>query len=259
MDVSFIIINYRSRNFLENCIKSIFKYATNFSFEVIIINNDREALEKILDSYDLKIVENNLNKGFSHASNLGAEKATGKILFFLNADTELTDYNIIDIKNSFNDPLIGAAAPKLILPNGHPQSWGAGYEITFWDIIKNNLGYIKSKAVWFKQEISEVDWASGAALAVSKEVFEKCHGFDENFFMYFEDVDLCRRIRNMGKKIILFPNAHVIHNGGQSKLNAKKQKEQYYLSQDYYFKKNFGTIYYFMIRTIRSIFLFFIG
>lgn len=257
MDVSFVIINYRSRDFLESCIKSIFKHAQSFSFEIIIINNDTMPLEKFPNLENVQIIEHNVNKGFAQAANLGAKKAIGKILFFLNSDTEILTSNIQDIIKALSDSNIGAVAPKLILPNGDPQPWGVGHEITAWDIIKNNLGYIKSECLWFREKNSEIAWASGAALAILKEVFDRCSGFDENFFMYFEDVDLCKRIRNTDKKIILLPHIKILHMGGQSKSSTQEQKIQYYQSQDYYFKKHFGLISFYTIKLLRKIALFF--
>lgn len=257
MDISFIIINYRSKEFLECCIKSIFKHAQYFSFEIIVVNNDENRLEKISDLDNVKIIEHNKNEGFATSANLGAKKASGKILFFLNSDTELLTSNMHDILNMFNDPSIGAAAPKLVLPDGSPQPWSAGCEITAFDILRNNLGYIKSKRFWFQEKNREIAWASGAALAVSREIFEKCGGFDENFFMYFEDVDLCKQIRKMGKKIILLPHIWILHIGGQSKSSSKEQKIQYYQSQDYYFKKHCSLISVYLIKFLRKVALFF--
>jgi len=257
MNISFIIINYRSRDFLEHCIESIFKHADSFSFEIVIVNNDENPLEKISDSANVKIVEHNVNKGFAEAANLGAKQSCGKVLFFLNADAEVLDPNIKDILTAFNDVPVGAAAPKLVLPDGSPQSWGAGCEVTTWNIIKNNLGFIESKGLWQAENSQEIAWASGAALAVSKEVFNECDGFDENFFMYFEDVDLCKRIRNAGKKIMLLPHIKILHIGGQSKSSTKEQKKQYYESQDYYFKKHFGIFSVYTIKILRNFVLFF--
>lgn len=258
MDISFIIVNYRSRDFLKPCLESVFKHARDFSFEIIIVNNDETFLEKMSPSANVQIIEHNINKGFAEAANLGAKKASGKILFFLNADTEFLTSNVQEILSAFNyDAMVGAAAPKLVLPDGSPQEWGSGYEITAWDIIKNNFGFIKSKSVWLQDKTAEVDWASGAALAVFKKTFFECGGFDEKFFMYFEDVDLCKRIRGIGKKIILLPHIKVLHIGGQSKSSTKEQKRQYYQSQDYYFRKHFGLFSVYFIKISRSIVLFF--
>ena len=257
MDISFIIINYRSRDFLKPCIESIIKRVKNFSFEIIIVNNDEFPLDNFFALDKIKIIEQNKNRGFAQASNLGTKKASGRILFFLNADTEILSQNIGSIIKTFNNAAVGAVSPKLILPDGSPQPWGAGYKITALSIIKNNLGFIKDKVVWEKNEATVVDWASGAALAVKKEVFEKCGGFDEKFFMYFEDVDLCNCIRKMGKKIILLPQVRILHAGGQSKLNTEKQKKQYYESQDYYFRKNFSLFTSYWIKLLRRFALFF--
>ena len=257
MDVSFVIINYRSREFLGHCVESIFKHARSFSFEIIIVNNDVAPLTEFANLKNVHIIEQSVNRGFAQAANLGAKISVGKVLFFLNSDTEILNSNICDIIKIFNNQAAGAATPKLILSDGSPQPWGIGYDITILDVIKNNFGCVKSKKLWLQEKTITVDWASGAALAVSKEIFKKCGGFDENFFMYFEDVDLCKRIRNVGKKIIFLPHIKLLHIGGQSKLNIKEQKIQYYQSQDYYFKKHFGLLSVYIIKFLRKIALFF--
>lgn len=255
MDISFIIINYRSRHYLGRCIESILNHANSSSFEIIVVNNDEDPLQKISNSPKVRIVEHNINKGFSEAANLGAKNSYGRILFFLNCDTEILDSSIQELFDIFKDHSVGAAAPKLILPDSSPQPWGSGCEITLWSTIKNNLGMIESKKKWMQEFSGEVDWVSGAALAVPREVFEKCKRFDEGFFMYFEDVDLCKRIRGLNKKIMLIPKAKVLHIGGQSKKSSELQKRQYYKSQDYYFKKHFGIFSAYTIKALRSIFL----
>jgi N-acetylglucosaminyl-diphospho-decaprenol L-rhamnosyltransferase len=257
MDVSFIIINYRSRDFLKSCLASIFKYAKTVSFEVIVVNNDAAPLEKFTDLANVTIIEHNVNKGFAEAANLGAQKAGGKILFFLNADTKLLDSNLGKLLEIFIDSSVGAAAPKLVLPDGSPQPWSVGREATFWSILQNNLGITRRQKLWLQNEKTAVAWASGAALAIPKDIFDHSRGFDEKFFMYFEDVDLCKRLRNLDKKILLVPDMKVLHIGGQSKSDTQEQKSQYYASQDYYFKKHFGKFSQFLIKFLRRINLFF--
>jgi hypothetical protein len=88
---------------------------------------------------------------------------------------------------------------------------------------------------------------------IRKELFEKLKGFDENFFMYFEDVDLCRRVRNLGYKILYYPEFIIKHFGGKSFDSKKEQQELYYKSQDYYFQKHFGKIKVNLLKLIRMI------
>jgi len=98
-----------------------------------------------------------------------------------------------------------------------------------------------------------VDWVSGGAFAIKKDLFEKIHGFDENFFMYFEDVDLCRRASSVGGKILYLPQFTIRHFGGQSYDDTRKQKVEYYQSQDYYLKKHFSRASAFFIALLRKV------
>jgi N-acetylglucosaminyl-diphospho-decaprenol L-rhamnosyltransferase len=257
MDISFIIVNFRSRQFLKRCINSIVSKMADFPFEIIVVNNDREILDGMPALPSLKIIEHNENNGFARAANIGAEKSQGEFLFFLNSDTEIVTANMQELKNFFNDHSLGAAAPRLISPDGSFQEWSCGNEITFFETLLNNLGYIRSKPFWSSEKTQEVDWISGAAFLIRKDVFNKIGKFDENFFMYFEDVDISRRVRKAGKKIKIIPHFKVLHLGGKSRSGTKEQKSQYYKSQDYYFKKHFGVIQSFAIKSLRNLALFF--
>lgn len=257
MDISFVIVNYQSREHLKKCIESLKDNASGFAWEVIIINNDQEELNFSPALEDVKIINHGINDGFSKACNLGAKNSTGEVLFFLNPDTQLLTSNIHAIKTFFSlNTDAGIVAPRLVTTNGAVQRWSTGFEVTLWDIVKNNVGLIASKSLWDASTKTQTDWVSGAALAIKKSVFENINGFDENFFMYFEDVDLCKRVTEMGKKIFILPNIKILHIGGQSTSNTKKQKLDYYTSQDYYFKKHFGKVQLFLLKILRYFSLF---
>jgi GT2 family glycosyltransferase len=257
MEISFIIVNYRSESFLKNCLASIRQQAAPLSCEIVIVNNDAVSLEQLADDYQAKLIRSKANVGFARACNLGAQSATGEILFFLNPDTELLTSNINELIQALRDTGIGIVAPLLTTPNGSLQPWSQGGEITPWKTIVNNLRGTKNNQPQTIKPFGATDWVSGAALAISKKTFFECGVFDEKFFMYFEDVDLCRRVRDMDKKILILSQIEVLHHGGKSIENITKQKEQYYASQDYYFKKHFGILSAFIAKLLRNIFLFF--
>lgn len=249
MDISFIIVNYGSAKFLKPCLTSLTKNAPSAPWEAIIVNNDSEPLEDFFYLGNIRVIENGNNDGFAKACNLGSNIAKGRILFFLNPDTEVRTSNIDLLVEKLNDPSVGIAAPKLLLPSGDIQPWSNGKRITPFSIILGNLFKI--------DDLHEIDWASGAALAITKDLFMKIGGFDEVFFMYFEDVDLCKRVSRSGKRIVLVPEVEVVHIGGQSSNDQKKQKDIYYKSQDYYLKKYFGPISTVLLKILRSMVLFF--
>jgi GT2 family glycosyltransferase len=223
--------------------------------EIIIVNNSSAPLENDYHAFsNLTIFNNDCNNGFARACNFGAKMAKGDYLFFLNPDTELMFSNIDDFLATFDLPKVGIIAPKLIDANKKTQSWSAGYSISLWDTLKNNFGVVHSKKAWQSNDTSEVDWVSGAAFVISKKLFDSCNGFDEKFFMYFEDIDLCKRVQQKKQKIFRSPRFTVMHLSGQSyRDNKKTQKENYYASQDYYFKKHFGFTTMFFLKLLRTI------
>ena len=176
----------------------------------------------------MRIIENRINEGFAKACNQAASTAKGNFLFFLNPDTEIITGNIMDLIVAMSDPFVGITAPHLITSSGKIQPWSTGYDITLWDIVKNNFGIIKSKRLWGQDSPVEVSWASGAAFIIKKSLFNELLGFDEKFFMYFEDVDLCKRVLEKKLKIISLPSVQVLHR--RTKLLKLKSTKKVLLS-----------------------------
>ncbi|KKQ45180.1 MAG: glycosyl transferase family 2 [Candidatus Moranbacteria bacterium GW2011_GWC2_37_8] len=249
MDISVIIINYRSEKFLAPCISSVQTFFKNISYEIIIINNDSTSLKDIAEIPYVKVMNLPLNEGFATACNIGAEIAKSKILFFLNPDTQIANMIEDELISALNFPGVGIVAPTLILPNKEIQPWSAGQSLNLWALLKNNFAENKH----FNNKEAAFDWVSGAAFFISKKLFTTINGFDEKFFMYFEDIDLCKRIRNKKFLIHRLSSFSVIHFGGQSYDNKALQKEHYYASQDYYFKKHFGILISYLVKVIRTI------
>ncbi len=247
--ISFIIVVHKGRVYLERCLASVFKNCENIRKEIIIVNNGDELLSA---SEDVRIISAE-NKGFGNACNLGAKEALGDILCFLNPDTEILT-NIKEPTKYFNaNNDIGVIGAKLVDEKDDIQEWCAGKEINLLDIICNNLGFKRSKEIWESKKEIDCAWVSGACLFIQKELFQKLNGFDENFFMYFEDIDLCKRAKKSGYKIIYYPEFIVKHFGGKSFENKKEQKKIYYTSQDYYFQKHFGKMKHNLLKLIRKL------
>lgn len=248
--VSFIIVNYESRNYLLRCIESICQKKMGFSYEIIVVNNDIIPLEFNFEIKHLSILEENKNLGFATSCNIGAKMAKGIIFCFLNPDTELlASQDILPLTTLLIQKRFAVIGPKLIPDpsSSDPQEWSTGAKTGIWDIIKNNLGLATSKKIWQSKELIRVDWVSGACLFVRRDNFFEVNGFDENFFMYFEDMDFCTRIRSKGKKIAYFPKYSVVHFSGKSNSSRSLQKKYYFQSQGYYLKKHSGKLAYFFI------------
>lgn len=240
--LSIIIVNYRSERILKNCLASIYgKINPEIDFEIIIVNNDRqEKLNEISLAYPgVEILNSKNNRGYGAGNNLGARRARGSLLFFLNPDTEILSENIQKIISLFlADNSLGILGSRILTLEDKVQKWIAGPQTSLINLIKNNLGLDNYKEIEKVQKPEKVDRVSGTALFIRKELFKTLGGFDENLFMYFEDEDLCQRVRNLGQKVLYFPEFSVRHVGGESYPEKKQQKKDYYRSQEYYFKKH---------------------
>lgn len=212
MDVSIIIVNYNSRNLLFNCVKSILNNISDIEFEIIVVDNNSsdESLElcKSLQCTKLKIVESSDNLGFSRANNLGVKHSSGKILHFLNPDTEVDnnlvgdykqiisdDYN--SIENVYVNPMKDLDGTVYYGKNYIPESF-------------NYLVYLfnRKKTKWYY---------IGATVMMSRKAFNRIGGWNEKFFMYEEDSDLFYRINKFNIPIIELPTIIFHYGGGTSK------------------------------------------
>lgn len=241
--LSIIIVSYNSKKNLEKCIDSIYhKIGDLLEWEVIVVNNDeRENLSDMkVDLAKIKIVDHKKNVGFGAGMNLGVKNSQGEFLLILNPDTEIETSNIDEVIKRFeNDESIGIVGGGIFSRNGQKQEWSAGKEISFYDLVRNNLGISRSLKVWNSSEEMECDWVAGTVLFVRKSLFDKLGGFDDDsFFMYFEDMDLCKRARALGKKVIFYPRFRVYHGNGESYEDQRLQKKHYYDSMENYLKKH---------------------
>jgi GT2 family glycosyltransferase len=259
-DLSVIIVNYKSEHFLEKCLGSLYKsVGDKLSLEVIITNNyPEETLEKTKELFPaIKVIPNPKNGGFGQGNNIGARVASGKYLLLLNPDTEILSGSPAEIVAELEkDPAIGAIGACLMTEAGTVQEWSAGREATFWDLVKNNLGMPSSRSLWESEKEVEVDWAAGTVFFIERTLFLGLGGFDENIFMYFEDVDLCQRIKVVGKKIMYDPALKVLHKCGGCYTKEKKnqQKQNYYDSLVYYFKKHRPKLEASLVALLRKLF-----
>ena len=255
--LSVIIVNFNGQAYLDKCLSSVFKNDQKKSdFEIIMVDNSGELnSEKISPGRQIHLLKPGKNIGFGSAANLGAQVSQGEVLLFLNPDTEIApDFFSKALEIFRQRPDIAVLGPKIVDANGKIQKWSVGREVNFWDLLGNNLGFPRSQKIWENGKNQKVDWVSGTALFIRQKFFNRVKGFDENLFLYFEDIDLCRRVRRKKGKIAYFPRLAVKHLGGQSFSSREAQKKYYYISQDHYFKKHFGARMAFWVRFLRKSF-----
>ncbi|MEA3322779.1 MAG: glycosyltransferase family 2 protein [Patescibacteria group bacterium] len=237
--ISFVIVNYNSKKELHRCLTDLSKINDAQNFEIIIINNDKKSLT--LPQYKFakqSVYEINKNIGYGCASNIGLSHANNRFVCFLNPDTHsfCNDLAKITTHLTHNKMIV---APQIRTQSNAVELWSVGEDITLLQTLKNNCGL--NKKIWLTQNKISVDWVSGAAMIASKKFLTELGGFDEDFFLYFEDVDLCKRAINCGGKIQYIPQYFLTHiNGASSGTNVQKQKKCYYTSQDLFFHKHYG-------------------
>lgn len=267
MLLSIIIVTYNSSGVLKDCLESIRNNKNNLGFEVIIADNNSigenehkvlATIEQEFKDLNIKLIRLSENCGFGAANNQGAKIAQGKYLLILNADTKLSSgkdafQKLITFMEDHSEA--GIASPKLLTSNGTVQEWGCGFKTSLSRVIKYNFGFTPKK-LWNVSRPIEVFWVSGAALCIQKQIFEKLCGFDENFFMYFEDEDLCWRTQELGYKVYYMGNISITHLGGQSFKNENVklyQKKYFYESMVYFYKKHYGPLRALIVRIITYI------
>jgi len=251
---SIIIVNYRTPELAAAGLRSIFKHCAGDSYEIIVIDNNSadgsvELLEKEFGS-KIKLIKNSQNLGFARANNQGARVAGGEHLLFLNSDTLLTaDILTPAAKLFFADESIGIISPRLLSPSGTPQNGAYGKFPTLAGLIAQTNK--REMPIADGAKILGIDWVSGCALMIRHDLFKKIGGWDEKFFLYFEDVDLCRRVWQENKKVIVDLRLSLIHFGGRSLKKNNDRRRYYYRAQDYYFKKHYGALAAVIMKIIR--------
>lgn len=221
--ISIILVNYNTATLTCNCIKSIYDKVNDIDYEIIVVDNasQDDSCELIAQTFpDVRLIKSNSNLGFGRANNLGAKSATGDYLFFLNTDTLLLNNPLpYFLQTLRNNPQVGVVGAFLKNKVGeYCRSGGKTYTINKYlkIALRAFLHKESTKEIDFTGEQAQVGYVLGADMFMSKSLFNELKGFDENIFMYFEDVELCDRIMQKGKQCLLIKGPEIIHLEGAS-------------------------------------------
>ena len=256
------------------CIESIYKETRKYSFEIIVVDNNSEdgSETKIQATFpDVKWIQTGYNAGFARANNIGIRASTGEYILVLNADTIILENALDKTVGLFKTkPYAVACGVQLLNPDGSHQISGAYFKkgglnfllpLPYLGRFIRFMGYtLKTKIPSVASIAAEqvVDWIVGAFIMVKKEVLERSGLFDEDFFMYAEEIEWCSRLRKQGK-LYLFGKPKVIHFGGgtsgeyyntdndNSKNLWSKKARQIIISKLLQIRKQFGVFYYVLI------------
>lgn len=232
MKLSIIIVNYNTEKLLKNCIDSIYESDSRLSFEIVVVDNGSTdgSVENIRVIQGLKLIENKVNLGFAKACNQGIKAAKGKYLLLLNSDTQMTKGAMEElISFAEKNPDVGVVGAQLLNPDRSVQGSVFREPTIKRAILQSWLdrGQVLAKYAPIGTAPSEVEILTMAAFLITPKALKKVGLLDDRYFMYFEDFDYCRRVRNVGLKVYYLPASKVIHIHGASGKNLVKDEMQW--------------------------------
>lgn len=242
--LSVVIVNFNDRVRLGPCLRSLEGNLNGLDAEVIVVdNNSSDGSPEFLAEHFpwVILISNTQNLGFSKANNQAIHKSRGEFFLFLNTDTEMSPGSLqVLLAEMMAIPSLGAIGPALVKGKRKYQVSFGGKVTFFSELLKKCfLNQYHSLVLKVFQAAREVGWLSAACLLVRRASMEEAGLFDENFFLYFEDIDVCFRMREKGWKLIYFPRARVRHEGGSTTSPRKlSSRLAYRKSQVYYYKKH---------------------
>jgi GT2 family glycosyltransferase len=228
LSVDVVVVSYNSRGHLRECVEPL---AGVPGIRVLVVDSAStdDTLATIAD-LPVEAVPLGENRGFAYACNVGWTRGDAPFVLFLNPDASIDPQSIERLVEAAQDPEVGATAPKIVDPSG-----GLDFSLRRFPRLRSTyaqalfLHRLFPRSTWSDELVRDLDaymrpgapeWASGACLLVRRDVLERLGGLDEGFFLYCEDLDLCRRVRDAGFEVRFEPGSVAIHEGGASTPRA---------------------------------------
>jgi GT2 family glycosyltransferase len=257
LDLSVVIVSRNTRELTLRGVASVGESlaGAGYSWEVILVDNDSGdgTVEAVREGFPaVRVIESGGNRGFSAGNNLGIAEAQGRAMLLLNPDAEAVGDAIPRLLDGLlADPGVGIVGPALRYPDGSPQSSRRRFPTRLTAFLESTIvqQYWRGNRVLDRYFINdrpddarqEVDWLNGACLLVRGEVLERIGGFDEGYFMYSEELDLCERARAAGWRVVYDPAATVIHHEGASSAQAVPRRHiDFNTSKVRYYGRRYG-------------------
>lgn len=237
-DLAVVMVTYQSAGHIESCLRALAAAAQGLAWELVIVDNGStdDTLERVRElAPDAHVIAGQGNVGFARGCNRGAAATVARHVLFLNPDTEVRRGTLHALLDAARDcPDAGLYGGRTLRPDGRVESTCAQGAMTAWSLTcfatglssvfaHSRLFDPESLGRWGRDTAREVPVLSGAVLMVSRSAWEDLRGFDERYFMYAEDADLCRRARDAGYTPRLVPAAEAVHHVGGSSTSGDKQ------------------------------------
>lgn len=265
LKISIVIVNYRTAEMTIQCVKSVLDSCSDEWFEIIIIDNcsNDSSVEMIsryvsdcLHGYQISLISSEYNGGYSAGNNDGIRRSSADYILLLNSDSIISGNAVQRLAWCLDEnPRLGIASPGLYSPDGAQQNGCFRYPRPISELVKaaatgpiTRLLPAYDTNVPLANERTYPEWTSFACVMVRRKVFEDIGFLDDGFFMYFEDIDFCRRVRAAGWGIINEPKAKTYHIGGGSSnvttsiASRRRVPKYYYESRTRYYYKYYGYV-----------------
>lgn len=261
LKLSVITVNYKAWIPLERCLNSLLSLEPEtFTLEVIVVDNysNDGMLEKFIENYPtISFIENEGNYGFACGNNLGSRHATGDLLLFLNSDTIVTQEPIDAMLNlAQQNPQYSIISSQQVDLNNKEEN-PYGVFPSFWtinSIIKAVYCLFSKKNTNCKDlKVIFPDWVSGSLILIGREQFDLLNGWDEDYWLYSEDADLCKKAKNMGGIVAMLCNPAITHqHGGTTRRTMHLTafyKAMVIISRHIYFRKHYSGLHHFILQS----------
>jgi GT2 family glycosyltransferase len=263
LDLSICIVTYQAWDYLQACLRSIYQHTQGLDFEVVVVDNgSTDGTAEMLgrDFPEVTWIQNAANLGFTKPANQAMDAAQGDYVLLLNPDT-LIESDAFSLLVEFlqGHPDAGIVGPKVLNPDGSLQKPCRRSEARPWDVLTYFLGLAErfphdrrfsgyTMSYLNEDTTHEAQGVSGSCMLIRRAVLEQVGTFDERFFAYQEDADFCIRARQAGWKVYYYPQARVIHFGGQggSRVQPYRSIWAWHRSYYLYYRKHFARDYFFI-------------
>jgi hypothetical protein len=256
LDLSIAIVSYNTKDVLIDCIQSIHAHSAGIAFEIVVVDNHSQdgTVGAMRVAYPaITLIANSDNRGFAKAVNQACAVSRGRHVLLLNSDTIVKDKALATMVRYLDDhPDAGAVSCKQWTGDGHLNQTcfpfpsihdHLFYSVLFKRVAPSMQAAAASAHVVDCTQSQDVDWANGACLMVRRSLMQQLGGLDENFFMYFEDVDLCRRIHQQGYRVRHVAEAEIVHFVGCSSGRDRERLQLVWeFSRICYIEKHFSPV-----------------
>ncbi|MBI4133081.1 glycosyltransferase family 2 protein [Candidatus Uhrbacteria bacterium] len=225
MDLSIILLNYKSRGLLRQCLRGILRAPPHATYEIIVVDNasgDGTPAMVAREFPDVRCIASSVNTGFGPGNNIGIRASRGRYVLVMNPDVVVLGDALEELVSYMDlHPDIGICGPQLVNPDGSIQYSCYRFPTPMIPMYRRtplgNFAFAR-RAVgdylmrdWDHRDEREVDWLLGACIVLRRSMLDAIGLFDEQFFLYFEDTDLCRRAWEAGHRVVYNPSVHLVH------------------------------------------------